>query len=229
MEENRYEFDEHGGHKPIENSNGSTSIPILGCGSPGCKAAFFKPEARTLHIRATHPHMNSGPSEGMIQLARIRPELAKAFGMSDEEVNAPMNVQEFNHQQHIADVVDHQKKNWHLVTSHPIFQNVHAINAEANMLGAAMGQNDYGPEEVREMRDKVNQHLMQWAAGNVLGKSVEEPWRHIQKARSALEEGTWGLPDEQADHYNKTFDEVFDKAHTDEWEHFGKDKYESYD
>lgn len=233
MENNEYEFDEHGGHAPINNPDGSQSMPILGCGARGCKAAFFTHQARSSHIKATHPQMSSGASQEMITLARIRPELAEKFGISQEELNSPMNMEEFNRQQHIADVVDYQKKNWHMVSSHPIFKHIHEVNAEANMLGAAMGQNDSEPEEIHEMRDQVNQHMMQWAAGHVLGKSVDEPDTHIRRARSILDQSTWGLPDELADHYSRTFDKIFDRAYSTGYkiqaQKYGQYEKEDYD
>jgi GNAT superfamily N-acetyltransferase len=48
----QYEFDEHGGHKPYKNPEGSTSIPGLGCSH--CQAAFYTNEGLSTHMDDRH-------------------------------------------------------------------------------------------------------------------------------------------------------------------------------
>jgi hypothetical protein len=80
-----YEYDEWGGHKNITSDDGYEEAPGLGCPEKSCKAGFFTMDARTAHIQTMHPEHSAAPTNDMISLAQLRPELAPNMGLHSED------------------------------------------------------------------------------------------------------------------------------------------------
>jgi hypothetical protein len=179
-----FEMDEWGGEKPKPGY-----INMLGCASPGCKATFSKANRRTAHIEMMHPGENSGPSPDMIQLARIRPEMAKSLGMTEEEAFAPQNIHEFNQQQRDLDTAATQRDNEHVLRSHPIFRPLsaalsHVASLQASALATAPRERH---DRIREQGSLAHEHLLQFGYAQAIGRSVHDEYSHFEAAGDHLD------------------------------------------
>lgn len=190
-ESHEYEYDEYGGHKPVTNPvTGNRSVPILGCSDYNCPARFYTAPARKAHIEVMHPGQNSGPTEEMIRLGRMHPDIAKNLGISEDELRAPINVHEFNERQQLADTVEEQRNSSDKLQNHPIFGPIvqalsHGRNLEANALNKSSLADS---PEIRRHYQSAHEHLLQFGYGHAIGKSLLDPVRHLQEADYHLAE-----------------------------------------
>jgi hypothetical protein len=182
-----FEMDEWGGEKAKPGfMNG------FGCVSPGCKATFTRADRRKAHIEMLHPHENSGPSSDMVQMARIRPELAEAMGMTQEEVHAPQNVRELewqqNRQARIEEVSRKQDENENELKIHPVYRPLVAALSHISTLRARAlaTEPEYRHDNVREVSDLAHVHLTQFAHGVSHGASVDDPMHHLEEGMSHM-------------------------------------------
>lgn len=187
MAEN-YEFDEWGGHKRIPLPNGGERVPMFGCAG-GCPARFFTNDARMAHIQTMHPGVHSGPTEDMIQLARIRPELAESFGIRQEDLYKPSNMRELMEEDRIKKVLDRQSTSGGY-SHHPVYGPIVAAKSHARMLEAkALGVvNERGAQEVRDMTHRIHAHLDQAGHGYATGISIDDPDEHLMKSHRLMGE-----------------------------------------
>jgi hypothetical protein len=211
MSEN-YEYDEWGGHKPQVDENGNGEYPGLGCISPGCKAGFFTPQARTAHIATMHPTENSGPSPEMIFLARIRPEIAPKMGMTPEEAQAPMNVHEMEEEARANKVMSEQNMQMGEIHSHPLHQMSMDMLSDVRMAGAEARQNTQRvtqDQEIKDDEDAVNHHVRQFVAGFAINKSIYAPHTHMQNAEYHISQILRHLPNDRFDdHENRIYHHI---------------------
>lgn len=177
-----FEMDEWGGEKAKPGfMNG------FGCVSPGCKATFTRADRRKAHIEMMHPHENSGPSPDMVQMARIRPELAEAMGMTQEEVHAPQNVHELEWQQERQARIEHvsrkQAEGENELKVHPVYRPLVAALSHISTLRARAlaTEPEYRHEAVRQTADLAHVHLTQFAHGVSHGSSVDDPMHHLDE------------------------------------------------
>jgi hypothetical protein len=219
MSEENYEFDEYGGHKSIEKTDAdgkkSYGIPMLGCGT--CPASFFKMDARKAHIETMHPTENSGPSEDMIRMARVNPQVGEALGISQEEARAPINVEEFQQHQRISDVVAHQSANTDRVNNHPIMRPFEETMSHVRMMEAAALSNSSQQyhEDIRDHTRMVHEHLLQYAHAAAGNGSVLKPNQHLNTAHDHMDEladytGNYDYHDgENSEHIAKIVDAAY--------------------
>lgn len=187
-----YEFDENGGHKPIDKGNGRKSIPTLGCGK--CEAAFFNADAREKHLREKHPFNNYGAHWEAIQLARIRPdvpEFGKMLGLwrgtAEEglegwkEEDSPINVPEFLEREGRKDRLSEISDRKDEIQSHPAYKYVQELKSHLNQMVAVARQSttsDRENEDIANSRDDAEYHINNLAAYHTIGKSVDEERSH---------------------------------------------------
>lgn len=213
----KYEFDENGGHKPIKNEDGSVSEPALGCNF--CDANFFRADAREKHTRQKHPFENYGANPSEIHLVRIRPEMAKMFGVWQgnpeedlggwSEHEAPVNVPEFLEGERRKDVFDAQETRRDEIDRHPITKHIHALRSDLNLLEAEAKANSGSEDDndIREERNNAEQELRQAHAGIAIGKSIDEPGIHLGRALDHGENLTYYLPEHRQEHWqNKLYE-----------------------
>jgi hypothetical protein len=226
-----YEFDEFGGHKPIDKGNGRTSMPMFACAG-GCPARFFTNDARVAHIKTMHPTANSGPTEEMIQLARIRPELAESFGIDKDQLHQPMNVREFEEQNRISDVLAHQNKHYDKITSHPSWRHFQVLMSDVRMLhaaGMANSSREYTKNRLDEHMDEINTHGTQFVAGVAMGKSVHSPEWHLRQMDDSLDSMLDYVPEEQYKHHDGIVTDSLNKMVFAQWKPGEYDpKYDKY-
>ena len=211
MADREYEFDENGGHKPINHGDGSWSEPMLDCGF--CNAGFFNADAKQKHIKQKHPFQNYGAGFREIQLAPIRPEMSKMLGLWEgkpeedlggwSEAHAPMNVSEFLETERRKDVIDSQETNRDKIDSHPITKHIHALRSDLNLLEAEARANSGSEEddEIRESRNNAEHELRQAHAGIAIGQSIDEPGHHLGRALEHGEDMAYYLPEDRQEHW----------------------------
>jgi hypothetical protein len=177
--------DEHNIDKWGGDENG-----MLGCSY--CPAAFTNGTRRQAHIEVMHRGKYSGPSEGMLQMARIRPELAPSLGIDPEILHTPHNLGEMRDYWHAGDTLEEQQKPKYqeALNTHPVHSAV--INAvsdirmmEANALSNASSSGLQ--DEIRNHRQLAEQHLNQYAHGIVNGVSIASPATHLDNALHSMD------------------------------------------
>lgn len=175
-------YDEHGGELPHIDDRGRTSIPGLGCASPGCRAGFYSVEARTAHIKTLHPGVYSGPSEDMVGIANIRPELAPSLGVKVDDHEEGLG-------EHIPNDARSLEKDAPLRLSGNTnsYQNlVHGMKSHINEAHAAILQNGIDNKGIKTLAkhvDLAHTHLDNAAR---LGPSTERT-SHISGAHEAID------------------------------------------
>lgn len=213
-----YEFDEFGGHKERK-EGGTTYLRGFGCAG-GCPAMFYTNEARVAHIKTMHPGVSSGPTPDMIHLARIRPELAKSFGIDHDQLWAPMNVQEFQEEERMKDVMHFHEKNRDKITSHPAWRHFQDLMSNVRMLhaaGMANSSSERTKNNLDEEMDHIRNHGEQFVAGIATGKSVYGPDRHMQIVDDSLDTMLNYVPEEQYAHHDKQVSNSLNKMYFAQW------------
>ena len=235
MAEQQYEHDEWGGHKEIKGSRinedgikvNFTKLRMFGCAG-GCPASFYTNDARVAHIKAMHPGVHSGPTEDMIQLARIQPDLAESFGIDRDQLYEPMNVEEFKEQDRIQGIMNFHEKNAHKISSHPAWVHYQGLMSSARMLEATQRANatrDWEFENLDTSMERIHAHAHQFVAGLATGQSVRDPRTHAHELSDELDNVLNGLPKEQyqyhdreiTKHFNKMFDAGFNNGKPSEY------------
>jgi hypothetical protein len=212
-----YEFDENGGHKDKISPDGKRTSPGLGCNF--CNAGFYTADAREKHSRQKHPFENYGANPGEIDLVRIRPEMAKLFGVWQgkpeedlggwSEHEAPVNVAEFLEGERRKDVFDAQETRRDEIDRHPITKHIHALRSDLNLLEAEAKANSGSDDDsdIREERTNAEHELRQAHAGIAIGKSINEPGIHLGRALEHGEGLSYYLPEERQEHWqNKLYE-----------------------